>query len=107
MTEAANADQIDYWNDATGVKWARFQDRLDHQLEPLGEAAMDALAPKSGERVLDIGCGCGCGQTTLALAERVGPSGAATGADISRPMLAVARTRAIGGADFLEADAHV
>lgn len=104
----SNADQIDYWNDTAGGKWARFQDRLDRQLEPLGRAAMDALAPQAGERILDIGCGCG--QTTLELAGRVGPSGAVTGVDISRPMLEVARTRprpaGAGVAEFLEADAQ-
>jgi SAM-dependent methyltransferase len=103
-----NADQVDYWNDSAGDKWARFQDRLDRQLEPLGRAAMDALAPKLGEHILDIGCGCG--QTTLDLARRVGPSGAVTGVDISRPMLQVARNRPrpsdAGAADFMEADAQ-
>ncbi len=104
----SNADQIDYWNDSAGDKWARFQDRLDRQLEPLGRAAMDALAPQGGEHILDIGCGCG--QTTLELARRVGPSGVVTGVDISRPMLDVARSRAApagcGAVEFLEADAQ-
>lgn len=105
---ASNADQIDYWNDTAGDKWARFQDRLDRQLEPLGRAAMDALSPQAGERILDIGCGCG--QTTLELASRVGPAGAVTGVDISRPMLDAARGRLVttrpGATQFLEADAQ-
>lgn len=103
-----NADQIAYWNALAGETWAALQDRLDVQIQPLGARAMAALAPRPGERVLDIGCGCG--QTTLALAEAVGPTGGVLGVDISRPMLAVARHRlaeaGAGVASLIEADAQ-
>lgn len=102
--DAANADQIAYWNNSVGQTWADLQDLLDRQIEPLGLRAMAAAAPKPGERVLDIGCGCG--QTSLALAQAVGPSGAVTGVDISAPMLEVARRRVGDRAQFLEADAQ-
>ena len=100
-----NADQIAYWNAGAGETWANLQDRLDHQLGPLGRAAQDALAPRPGERVLDIGCGSG--QTTLDLLRAVAPGGRVLGVDISRPMLEVARRRAEGlaGVSFQEADA--
>lgn len=88
---ASNAAQIDYWNAAASQTWVRFQEQLDRQIGPLGREAMRVLAPAPGERILDIGCGCG--QTTLELAARVGSSGAVVGADISRPMLEVARQR--------------
>lgn len=105
---AANADQVDYWNAQAGATWAKFQDRLDRQLEPLGREAIRALAPRPGERILDIGCGCG--HSSLELAALVGPSGSVVGADISRPMLEVARTRPApagsGALSFLEADAQ-
>jgi SAM-dependent methyltransferase len=104
---AGNAAQIDFWNAAAGATWAAFQTQLDRQLEPLGAEAMRVLAPASGEHILDIGCGCG--QTSFALAERVGSTGAVLGVDISQPMLAVARARspAAGGVvpRFEEADA--
>jgi ubiquinone/menaquinone biosynthesis C-methylase UbiE len=106
MTESANADQADYWSGPAGEKWARFQARLDRQLDPLGKAAMRALAPRLGERVLDVGCGCG--HTTLQLAEQVGDRGRVLGVDVSGPMLAVARQRA-GAAphvNFAQADAQ-
>lgn len=107
MTEA-NADQIAYWNAGAGETWAAMQERLDRQLEPLGLKAMEALGPKVGERILDIGCGAG--QSTLALAQAVGPSGLAQGLDISRPLLAVAEARAraagLSQARFVEADAQ-
>ncbi len=88
---AANQAQIDYWNTLAGQVWARFQAQLDRQLEPLGRAALAALAASPGERILDIGCGCGV--TTLALAEQVSPAGSVLGADISAPMLEIARHR--------------
>jgi SAM-dependent methyltransferase len=104
--DSANADQVTYWNDKAGVTWAELQDELDRQIEPLGKAAIAALATRPGEHVLDIGCGCG--QTTLDLASRVGATGSVTGCDISKPMLAVAKKRAAGTAhaSFIEADAQ-
>jgi len=103
----SNAEQIEYWNARTGERWAQDQQQLDRQIQPLGDEAMRALAPAAGERVLDIGCGCG--QTTLELAQQVGASGQVLGADISRPMLAVARARPLpagGSISFQELDAQ-
>ena len=113
MTEEAapspNAAQVDYWNTAAGVTWARHHDQLDRQIAPLGAEALRALAPAAGERVLDIGCGCG--HTTLDIAARVGPQGTVTGIDVSAPMLEIARRRpmpsAAGRVEFLQADAQV
>lgn len=106
---AANAAQIAYWTNEMGPTWATMQASLDRQLQPLGEAGIEALAPKKGWRVLDIGCGCG--DTALELARRVGPAGAVVGVDVSPPMLEVARRRAseagLGQARFIEADAQV
>jgi SAM-dependent methyltransferase len=102
-----NAAQVAYWNTIAGETWAALQDRLDHQIEPLGRAAMTRLAPRGGERIIDIGCGCG--QTTIALARAVGPAGDVCGVDVSRPMLGVAqaRTAAEGvAARYIEADAQ-
>ena len=106
MSDASNAEQATYWNELGGPTWAELSPLLDRQLDAVGEAAMAALAPRPGERLLDVGCGCG--QTTLALAARVAPGGEVVGVDISRPMLDVARERAAGasGASFLEADAQ-
>ena len=50
---------------------------------------------RPGERVVDIGCGTGA--SSIALAERAGPSGEVLGIDVSTPMLAAGcRTAATG-----------
>lgn len=104
MTDGPNAQQATYWNEGAGPTWAELQVPLDRQLAPLGHAAMAALLPRPGERLLDIGCGAGA--TSLDLARAVSPDGHVTGADISGTLLAVARRRAEGlaGVEFLEAD---
>ena len=54
-------------------------------------AVLEALAPSSGERVIDIGTGPGF--LALEFAGRVGPVGDVLGVDISDPMLQLARAR--------------
>ena len=102
-----NSEQIADWNGAMGQQWARLQRELDGMVMPFGEAALKTAAAQTGERVIDIGCGCG--DTSLTLADMVGPAGAVLGVDISRPMLEVAGQRAAGPAyahlAFREADA--
>ena len=106
MPETDNADQIAYWNADAGETWAALQEQLDAQLAPFGSKAMEALAPAAGERIVDVGCGSG--QTSLALGQAVGRSGAVMGLDVSRPLLDLARRRAAesGAANvsFAEAD---
>lgn len=89
---AANTNQTDYWNGRAGETWVELNRLLDMELQPLGRAAMAALAPRPGERVLDIGCGGG--ETSLDLAQAVGQTGAVLGVDLSRPLLDLAAQRA-------------
>lgn len=84
-----NAEQIRYWNEVSGPKWVALQEFVDAQIAPLGRVAMERASLRPGDRVLDVGCGCGA--TTIELAERVGPTGQATGIDISAVMLERAR----------------
>jgi SAM-dependent methyltransferase len=65
-----------------------------------------ALAPHSGEQVLDIGCGGG--ETTVDLARAVAPDGAVVGIDLSAAVLAFARRAAVGceRVRFVQADAQ-
>jgi SAM-dependent methyltransferase len=103
-----NAEQITYWNDVSGAKWVALQEVLDSQIGPLGAAAMDRAQIAPGEAILDVGCGCG--DSSLQLAERVGPGGRVIGFDISAPMLTRARERAreqgISNLGFVQADAQ-
>jgi SAM-dependent methyltransferase len=89
---APNAQQVTFWNEQAGPIWVARQTALDHMIATFGERAMEALAPRPGERIVDVGCGCG--STSLALARRVGASGSVLGVDVSEPMLARARERA-------------
>jgi demethylmenaquinone methyltransferase/2-methoxy-6-polyprenyl-1,4-benzoquinol methylase len=65
--------------------------------------AMELLALKPGERVLDVATGTG----DLAFLEKaaVGPQGQVVGVDSCAPMLDVARGRQRGAVDFQEGDA--
>jgi SAM-dependent methyltransferase len=99
----ANEDQIKFWNETAGQNWTVLQERMDANLAAIGDAVLAFANAKPGEVVLDVGCGTGA--TSLALA-RAGAK--VTGLDISRPMLDLARSRAIqAGLDisFIEADA--
>jgi ubiquinone/menaquinone biosynthesis C-methylase UbiE len=108
VTSIANQDQYDAWNGESGARWVASADTRDRVLAPIGDALLEAAAPRAGESVLDVGCGCGA--TTLAAARLVGASGSATGLDLSGPMLDVARQRAdragLANASFMQADAQ-
>jgi len=102
-----NADQIAYWNGAAGQRWTDRQTVQDILLAGVLQILIDRAGPAAGERVIDVGCGCGA--TTIAMAERVVPSGFVLGVDISEPMLSRARERASKSLPlaFVQADATV
>src|SRR5262245_42279529 len=56
---------------------------------PWAESLIEAAAPKSGDRVLDVGCGTGI--VARCVAARLGRAGSVTALDLSANMLAVAR----------------
>jgi len=86
---AINAGQR--WETASYVANAGF-------VAELGAAVVDLLAPKPGERILDLGCGDG------RLTERIAATGASViGADAAPDLLAAARGRGIA---VVRADGH-
>ncbi|MFY8049659.1 MAG: class I SAM-dependent methyltransferase [Erythrobacter sp.] len=107
MTEAApDALKGEDWAGEMGARWLASLDRFEGMIAPIGAALLAHAAYTPGERVLDLGCGGGA--TTLAIAEVVGPSGAALGLDVAPMLIERARQRAAGAgsnARFVCADA--
>lgn len=77
------------WNDDRWTSAWPKRELLTAHLTPYLLAALDW---RPGERVLDVGSGGG--RSTIAAAQLVGPSGSAVGADISEPLVRLARGRA-------------
>jgi SAM-dependent methyltransferase len=88
----ANEAMREYWGADAGERWVRDRERFDAVLKPFLEVLLDAAAVRAGESVLDVGCGAGT--TTLALAERCGPTGRVTGAANTAPLAAELYRRA-------------
>jgi SAM-dependent methyltransferase len=98
----ANEQQAKYWSERSS-SWLAAERRLELVSGDAGAAAMDCLPLKAGHRVVDLGCGSG--RTTVELARRVAPGGAALGVDISPEMVAFAQAHAGDtAAEFLTAD---
>ncbi len=104
----SNDAQFEFWQDlAPG--WLASEGHTELVSASFGDAAMNRLALRPGDRVVDIGCGAG--STTLALAKAVGPTGQAVGIDIAPAMVKAAQEHArdedIEHALFVTADAQV
>jgi len=84
------ARNVAFWTQAA-PGWVRHARHQDEYGKPLGAVAMDRLAPRPGESVLDVGCGCG--GTTAEVALAVGPAGTAVGVDLAEPMVSAASAR--------------
>lgn len=106
--ETANPEQAAAWNGDEGEDWVRNAVRYErsgvrHRPHLISK---DTLHP--GDRVLDIGCGTG--RSTIEAARFVA-DGSALGVDLSGPMIAYARERAVAervtNATFLQADAQI
>jgi SAM-dependent methyltransferase len=95
------------------VSLAKYRRRAPHYdlellaFEPVRKQAIERLAPRPGETVLDIGCGTGL--SVAPLLERVGPSGRIVGVEPCAEMMALARGRVArhgwSGVALLEATA--
>ncbi|VVE86228.1 SAM-dependent methyltransferase [Pandoraea bronchicola] len=96
MTASINHAQAELWNGGSGSAWVDNRVTLDQMFVPLARFLVDRARETAQHlpsgRLLDVGCGTG--GTTLALATALGGQWQLTGADISAPMIAVARSRA-------------
>src|SRR5215469_6255048 len=100
-----NEAEITYWNSSGGRRWVERQQSQDIVPAPILQATLERAQLRQGEHAVDIGCGTGA--SSIALAERIGPSGEVLGIDVSAPMLARAAERLPPGAPvkFERADA--
>ena len=103
-----NAEFIAVWNEILVPKFKRFRDVFVTGASPHSAIPMAKHPPRSGERVLDVGCGFG--ETTIDLARLVGPKGSAVGFDCCDGFLDVgrqdARAAGIDNVSFLCGDAQ-
>lgn len=91
IAQQPDGGQPALWNGPAGHAWAAMQQTLDRMFEPFEETLAEAATHAT--QVLDVGCGAG--STTLALAGRLGTRGSCHGIDVSGPLVALARTRAV------------
>jgi SAM-dependent methyltransferase len=94
MTETnpaeSNASERRRWNDDA---WTAAWPNRERLTSTVTGVLLDHLGLAQGERVLDVGSGGGW--TSIAAGRQVGPQGEVVGADISGPLVALARRRAI------------
>jgi SAM-dependent methyltransferase len=89
---ADNREATEAWSGPLFECFVQYRDLVAGGLGAHGEAAMAAHPPRSGDRVLDLGCGFG--DTTQRLATLIGSSGTALGVDVSEPFIELARKEA-------------
>jgi SAM-dependent methyltransferase len=99
----------DYYREYTRTTWnesATAYVGLMRNLEPFRGDLVARLAPRQGERILDLGTGPG--EPAITIANEVGASGHVTGVDLSENMVAIAQqvatSRGLGNVDFLAMD---
>lgn len=106
--DTANPEQAAAWNGREGEHWATHADRFERIGSPIWQRVVDRDLIGPADRVLDIGCGTGGSTRDLG---RIAVHGNVLGVDLSAPMLAVARARAVADAltnvEFLQADAQI
>jgi ubiquinone/menaquinone biosynthesis C-methylase UbiE len=88
----ANAEAIAAWDGPLYDRFVRFREIVTTGLGAHGEAALELVPPRTGQRVLDVGCGFG--DTTQRIAELVGPTGEAVGVDAAARFIETARAEA-------------
>jgi SAM-dependent methyltransferase len=78
---ADNEEALEAWDGVLFDRFVKFREIVTEGLGAHGEAALAAHPPRSGDRVLDIGCGFG--DTSLRIAGLIGDSGSVLGVDVA------------------------
>jgi SAM-dependent methyltransferase len=89
-----NAEAQRAWDGVLFDRFVKYKHLIVTGLAQHGAVAMRRFPPRDGDRVLDVGCGFG--DTTLRLAELVGPSGSVLGVDVAPRFIEAAREEAAG-----------
>ena len=101
-----NEEAIRAWDGPLFDRFLRFREIVTTGLANHGDAALALHPPRTGDRVLDLGCGFG--DTTLQIAGLVGPDGAVVGVNAAERFIEVAGHEAaeagVGNARFTVAD---
>ncbi len=97
---------VDFWNAILVPKFNQWRHVLVGGLSQHSANVFPALTLGSGNNVLDVGCGWG--ETTIEIAQRVGPTGRVVGLDCCGAFLDAGRADAeaarLGNVTFLAAD---
>jgi SAM-dependent methyltransferase len=88
-----NLEATEAWNGPLFEIWGGFEEIVVGNARAHGNAALAEHPPPAGARVLDIGCGFG--DSTVQIAEMVGPGGQAHGIDVAERMIERARADAV------------
>jgi len=106
---AANAEAIEAWDGPLYDRFVQFRELLITGLGMHGEKALRLAPPRTGERVLDVGCGFG--DTALRIAGIVGPQGHVLGVDAAPRFIESANRDAqaagVGNVRFAVADVQM
>lgn len=87
-----NEEAVEAWGGVLFDRWLNLRHIVSVSIAPFSTEAYRICQPAPGERVLDIGCGLG--ETTLELAELVGPEGEVVGIDAGERFVEFARAEA-------------
>lgn len=103
---SSNDVVVEAWNTVLFDKFTRFKHLLVSGLAGHSNEALSRHLYSTGDRVLDVGCGFG--DSTLKIAQAVGPSGEAVGVDCAERFIRAAeqeaKTAGIRNASFFAAD---
>ena len=86
-----NDEQFEFWNEGIGKKWVEEDDSMNERLSILTKELFLRSNINRDDKILDIGCGGG--QTSFEASEMVGESGYVVGADISKILLDLAKSK--------------